>query len=133
VAHPIARRCVTTDDGRDDLTGDPESSHRTQLAAERTWLAWWRTALAASAAGIGVGRLLPEVVGGTTWPYVILGCGYTSVALVLVLAGGIRARRVRAALGEGSFQALDGRLVAGITVAGALLTMATFAAVIVGG
>src|SRR4051794_11662553 len=78
---------------RDDLTDDPESSHRTQLAAERTWLAWWRTALAASAAGLGVGRLLPEVTGGATWPYVLLGCGYASVAVVLVLAGGLRAGR----------------------------------------
>ena len=112
---------------------DPESSHRTQLAAERTWLAWWRTALAASAAGLGVGRLLPEVTGGTTWPYVLLGCGYASVAVVLVLAGGMRATRVRAALGEGSFRELDGRLVAGITVAGALLTAATFAVVVAGG
>ena len=44
---------------------DPESEHRTELAAERTWLAWWRTAIAAAVAGLGVGRLLPEVVAGT--------------------------------------------------------------------
>jgi hypothetical protein len=68
-----------------------------------------------------------------TWPYVLLGCGYAAVAVVLVLAGGLRATRVRAALGEGSFRELDGRLVAAITVAGALLTVATFAVVVAGG
>ena len=42
--------------------------HRTQLAHERTYLAWWRTGLAGIAAGFGIGRVLPEVVSGTNWP-----------------------------------------------------------------
>ena len=69
---------------------DPESEHRTELAAERTWLAWWRTAIAAAIAGLGVGRLLPEVVTGTKWPYVVLGAGYSPTALGLMIAGGLR-------------------------------------------
>jgi putative membrane protein len=109
---------------------DAESSHRTHLAAERTWLAWWRTALAAAAAGLGVGRLLPEVTSGTTWPYVVLGSGYSVVAVGLMLAGGIRQGRVRDALGEESFVELDRRLVTAFTVAGALLTAATLAVVV---
>ena len=111
---------------------DAESSHRTQLAAERTWLAWWRTSLAAAAAGLAVGRLLPEVTAGTTWPYVVLGSGFAAVALAMVLAGGIRQGRVRAALRGGSFEELDGRWVVAFTVAGALLTAATLAAVVAG-
>ena len=47
--------------------------HRTQLAHERTYLAWWRTGLAGIAAGFAVGRVLPEVVGDTNWPYIALG------------------------------------------------------------
>ena len=30
------------------------------MAAERTWLAWWRTALAATAGALGVGRIAPN-------------------------------------------------------------------------
>ena len=112
--------------------GDAESSYRTHLAAERTWLAWWRTALAAAAAGLAVGRLLPEVTAGTTWPYVVLGSGYAVVAVALMLAGGFRQARVRAALREGSFHELDDRLLAAFTGVGALLMAATLAVVVVG-
>ena len=35
---------------------------RTSMAAERTWLAWWRTALAATAGALGVGRFAPELL-----------------------------------------------------------------------
>lgn len=91
---------------------DADVRRRTSLAAERTWLAWWRTGLASTAAGIGVGRLLPEVVGGTTWPYVVLGAGYVGVALALILAGGVRQGRVRAALRRDSFDELGDRWIA---------------------
>lgn len=111
---------------------DADVRRRTSLAAERTWLAWWRTGLASTAAGIGVGRLLPEVVGGTTWPYVVLGAGYVGVALALILAGGVRQGRVRAALRRDSFDELGDRWIAGFTAAGALLTLATLAVVVVG-
>jgi len=109
---------------------DPESEHRTDLAAERTWLAWWRTAIAAAVGGLGVGRLLPAVVTGTKWPYVALGSGYCLTALGLMVAGGLRQSRVRGAVGERSFVELDRRLVALFTVAGALLTATTFAVVL---
>jgi uncharacterized membrane protein YidH (DUF202 family) len=36
-----------------------DPTRRTWLAAERTWLAWWRSGIAAAAAAIGVGRLVP--------------------------------------------------------------------------
>ena len=109
---------------------DVESAHRTRLAAERTWLAWWRTALAAAVAGLGVGRLLPVVVTGTKWPYVVLGAGYCLTALGLMVTGGLRQGRMRAALASDSFEDLDRRLVIYFTVAGACLTVATFAVVL---
>lgn len=109
-----------------------ESAHRTSLAAERTWLAWWRTAVAVAAAGLGVGRLLPAVVSGTKWPYVVLGAGYSLVALGLMVAGGIRQSQARAALEKESFEELDHRLVMAFTVVGALLTVATLGVVVAG-
>jgi hypothetical protein len=81
---------------------------------------------------LGVGRLLPEVTAGTTWPYVVLGGGYAVVAIALVLAGGLRQGQQRTALRDGSFQELDGRLVAAFTGVGALLMTATLAVVVVG-
>ena len=53
-----------------------DQARRTSMAAERTWLAWWRSALAASVGALGVGRLAPELLGVAAWPYVLLGCGY---------------------------------------------------------
>jgi inner membrane protein YidH len=111
---------------------EAESAHRTQLAAERTWLAWWRTGLATAAAGLGVGRLLPAVVSGAKWPYVLLGACYCAVALGLMVIGGIRQARVRDALGKESFEDLDRRLVSGFTLAGVVITAATFAVVLAG-
>jgi putative membrane protein len=111
---------------------DADAPRRTYLAAERTWLAWWRTGLAATVAGFGVGRLLPEVVGGTTWPYVVVGAGYVTVALALMIAAGVRQGRVRAALRRGSFEELDDRWIGALTGAGAVLTAATLAIVVIG-
>ena len=109
---------------------DAESAHRTNLAAERTWLAWWRTALAAAAAGLAVGRLLPDIASGTTWPYVALGAGYSLAAVGFMIAGGVRQGRMRRARRDESFAEVDRRLVTVFSIAGALLTMATLAVVV---
>ena len=54
-----------------------ESSRRTNLAGERTQLAWWRTGLAALAVALGVGRVVPELdPTATRWPYVVAGVGF---------------------------------------------------------
>ena len=75
--------------------------HRTALAHERTYLAWWRTGLAGIAAGFGVGRVLPEVVGGTNWPYIALGAALASAGLAAMLYGIVHYRELQAALQEG--------------------------------
>ena len=75
--------------------------HRTALAHERTYLAWWRTGLAGIAAGFAVGRVLPEVVGGTNWPYIALGTVLSSTGLGAMLYGIVHYRELQAALREG--------------------------------
>ena len=64
------------------------------MAAERTWLAWWRTALAATAGALAVGRLAPEVLQVAPWPYIVLGCGYALLAVALLAIGGRRQQQL---------------------------------------
>ena len=104
---------------------------RTHLAAERTWLAWWRTGLAASAAAIGVGRLVPELIPGASWPYVVLGCAYAVLGLALMCAAGVRQARVRDALARDDFEELSDGWVLAFTVAGVLITLFTLVLVVV--
>ena len=75
--------------------------HRTELAHERTYLAWWRTGLAGIAAGFAIGRVLPEVVGGTNWPYVALGTALAACGLAAMVFGIVHYRELQAALREG--------------------------------
>jgi putative membrane protein len=77
---------------------DPHQTRMASLASERTWLAWWRTALAASAGALGVGRLAPEVLGVAPWPYIVLGGGYALVAVAMLAAGLRRQRQLERAL-----------------------------------
>ena len=78
--------------------GDME---RTRLANERTYLAWWRTGIAAVASGFAVGRVVPAVVQGTNWPYVAVGAALTAAGLFAFVYGTVRYRDVDAALSEG--------------------------------
>src|SRR5688500_15687040 len=57
---------------------------RTSMAAERTWLACWRTALTATAAALAVGRCAPELRPVAPLPYILLGCGYAVLALAML-------------------------------------------------
>ena len=108
----------------------PDAPRRTHLAAERTWLAWWRTGLAAAGGAIAIGRVLPELIDGTTWPYVVLGTGYGALALALMGAAAVRQARVRDALRRDAFEALSNGWLLAFTAAGMALTVFTMALVI---
>jgi len=95
------------------------------MAAERTWLAWWRTALAATAGALGIGRLAPELLQVSAWPYVVLGCGYAAIAIALLVVGAWRQRQLQRALETGEHAPLASAVVATFTVAGALLAVVT--------
>jgi putative membrane protein len=102
-----------------------EQERRTSMAAERTWLAWWRTALGATAGALAVGRFAPKLLDVAAWPYILLGCGYAALAIGLSLVGARRQRELEQALRTGGHASLSFRLVALFTVGGVALSLLT--------
>lgn len=109
-----------------------DASRRTHLAAERTWLAWWRSALATAAAAVALGRIAPEIIDGSEWPLIAIGAGLALLALGMFAAGLVRQRQVEEALQHGGYLPLDGRLVAVFSLAGALFALVTLLIVLLG-
>ena len=107
-----------------------DQARRTSMAAERTWLAWWRTALAATVGALGVGRLAPVLLGVAAWPYVLLGAGYGSMAIGLLVVGARRQRELEHALHTGGHVPLRFRTVGVFTVGGVALAVLTVVLVI---
>ena len=100
------------------------------MAAERTWLAWWRSALAASAGALAVGRLAPDLLAVAPWPYILLGCGYAALAIGLLLIGARRQRELEHALRTGAHHPLSFRTVGVFTAGGVVLAVMTVVLVI---
>jgi putative membrane protein len=96
--------------GRFDEHGD--ATRRTRLANERTYLAWWRTGLAAFAVSIGAGRLVPAVAGGPQALYSATGVLFAVVGILVIIYGRKRGRDVDAAISEGRFERADDRVLA---------------------
>ncbi len=109
----------------DQTPQDLDQARRTSMAAERTWLAWWRTALAASAGALAVGRFAPDLLGVAPWPYVLLGCAYAGLAIGLLVVGALRQRDLERAMRTGSHTPLKFRTVATFTGGGVVLALAT--------
>lgn len=103
---------------------------RTSMAAERTWLAWWRTALAATVGSLAVGRLAPEVLDVAPWPYVVLGALYAALAIGLLVMGARRQLELQRAVERGTQAPLSFRLVALFTCGGVLLALTTLVLVV---
>lgn len=110
--------------------GDPDATRRTMLAAERTWLAWWRSGIAAATAAVAVGGVVPELVGGSRAPYVALGAGYAVLSAGVLIGGWRRYQRVQDALAGGTYESVSGRWIAGLTIAGAVLAIGTLAVIL---
>jgi putative membrane protein len=125
---------------RTDAAGEPapvpaspsdlDQERRTSMAAERTWLAWWRTALGATAGALAVGRFAPQLLDVAAWPYILLGCGYASLAVGLLLVGAQRQRELEHALRTGGHVPLPFRTVGLFTVGGVALAVLTVVLVI---
>jgi uncharacterized membrane protein YidH (DUF202 family) len=123
----VGRRCFHYRVDAEDAT------RRTRLATERTYLAWWRSGLAALAVGLAAGRLVPELSGGASWPYELLGIGYALLGVALIAYGHRRQHAVEAALRRGDWAPLDERAALAMTAAGILLGVATIAVVLFAG
>ena len=100
------------------------------MAAERTWLAWWRATLGATAGARFVGRFAPQLLHVAAWPYILLGCGYASLAVGLLIVGAQRQRELEHALRTGGHVPLRFRTVGLFTAGGVALAVLTVVLVI---
>lgn len=108
-----------------------DALRRTRLANERTFLAWLRTGVTCLAAGLAVGRVLPELIGDdATWAYAAIGAGWAAVGIALVAYGLRRERSVAAAIERGEYAPLEGAAVALLTGAAFALGVGTLALVV---
>jgi len=113
--------------------GDTDVTRRTLLAAERTWLAWWRSGIAAATAAVGVGGVVPELVGSGRTPYIVLGAGYAALAICVFTGGAVRRRQVEQALLRGEWVGVSGRGVVALTVVAVALSLGTLVVIAVQG
>jgi putative membrane protein len=107
-----------------------DATRRTRLASERTYLAWWRTALAAFAVSLGVGKVVPELTSGRSIGYEIVGVGYAVMGIVLIGYGYWRQRILEQALLEGRYVPFDAKAALGFTIGGSVLGLATLVVIL---
>lgn len=113
--------------------GEPHDSapRRTYLAAERTQLAWWRTGFAAIAVALAVGRVVPELSEpSTSWPYVALGVAFAVYGVLAIIYGSHRMRAYERGLEIPPQFAASDRMLAAMTIFGALLGLAIVALIL---
>ena len=111
-------------------TEERDVSRRTLLAAERTCLAWWRSGIAATTAAVAVGGVVPELVGGSKTPYIILGAGWAALGGGVFVAAALRRRHVQEALRNGDWTGIADRGVTALTLAALTLALGTLVIVI---
>ncbi len=109
---------------------DNDPSRRTLLAAERTWLAWWRSGIAASAAAVAVGAVVPQLIDGSKTPYILLGVGYALLSIAVFVGAGLRQRAVEVALRTGSYAPVNMSWVVVLTSAAVVLAIATLVVIV---
>jgi putative membrane protein len=115
-----------------DSAARQDASRRTLLAEERTFLAWFRSGLAAIAVSLAVGRLLPALVEGDQRVYRLLGIGYGLLGIFLTAYGAVRQRAVERQLLAGRFLPLPLWVIVTLGVAGLVLSTATVATLLSG-
>jgi putative membrane protein len=125
---------MSTDDERttpgsqaDDVT------RRTYLASERTFLAWWRSGLAAVALAVGIGGVVPNLTGAgesLDIAFVGLGAGFGVLGVVVIAYGAVREREVSTALARGGYAPLPGRGAVTLAVLASILGVATTVVVV---
>lgn len=115
--------------GRSD--GDVlDTTRRTRLANERTYLAWWRTGLTTFAVGLAAGKLVPELSSGAAWPFEALGIAFTVTGVLFVGYAYLRQRRVEQALARGQYAPFETRAALAFAALGAALGIATIVVIL---
>ncbi len=85
-----------------------DATRRTRLATERTYLAWWRSGLTALAVGLAAGKIVPELSGGASWPYELLGVAYSLLGIAFIAYAHRRQQAVEAAVRRGELRSTGG-------------------------
>jgi len=109
---------------------DDDVTRRTRLAAERTWLAWWRSGIAAATAAVGVGAVVPQLVDGGRTAYALLGAGYAGLAAAMFVGAALRRRTVARALARDGFVDVGDRAVLALTLVATVLALGTLALIL---
>ena len=107
-----------------------DATRRTQLANERTFLAWWRTGVTAIIASLAIGRLLPRLANTDESLSIVLGAAFAVLGAVTMGYGWWRHRAVERALARGTFNQPDPRLIFAISAAGVALALLTLVLVV---
>ncbi len=115
---------------RPDAGGD-SAPRRTNLAAERTYLAWLRTGLAALGLALAVGRLIPALIDVHRAPFAALGLGYGLFGAFLIAYAAYNTLSVRAALERNGPLPDDRWAIIVTTVCGLILAVVTILLVLV--
>ena len=110
---------------------DRDVTRRTLLAAERTWLAWWRSGIAAAAAAVAVGGVVPQLVEGTRTPYIVIGAGYALLAMAIFALAHVRQRDVSEALDRGDYSPLPSAWLLALTLSGGALGLMTLVVIVI--
>jgi uncharacterized membrane protein YidH (DUF202 family) len=111
---------------------DVEVDRRTNLAGERTLLAWWRTGFTAIAVALAVGRVLPVLAPHSTrWPYVVIGVGFGLYGIALIAFGTRRIATLNAELGIPDQDRPALRSMTVLAVVGVLLGIGTVVLILV--
>ena len=113
-----------------ESTDADDATRRTHLANERTYLAWWRTGLTALAISLAVGRIVPELIGGRSWPQVTLGAGYAVLGIVFMAYAEQRRRVVTHAVRRGEWAELRSGFLGLLAAFGLLLAVGTLVVVL---
>jgi uncharacterized membrane protein YidH (DUF202 family) len=83
--------------------------------------------------GLAAGKLVPELSSGASWPYELLGVGYSLFGVAFIFYGQRRQNAVEAAVRRGEWTPLDARVMAALRAAGIMLGVATLAVVLFAG
>ena len=80
------------------------------------------------AVALAVGRLVPEIADSRhRWPYTVVGIAFAAYGVALIAYGTTRAVEIDKAVARGVFAPNRDRVLAGLTLAGLALGLATIA------